>query len=303
MPPASGHNGVLQIDVGLIRPNPRQPRKAFDPAAIEELGVSIKTHGLLQPVVVRREGDGYELILGERRWRAAVAAGIPQLPALVRDIDERQRLESALVENLQRQDLNPVEEARACQLLLDEFGLTHEELARRLGKSRPRISNLLRILTLEPSVLSQVAAGALSFGHAKALCGLSDAAAQRQLADAVLEEGLSVRQTEDRQIRLQAAGDADPATGRKSKKINELRTDPNVRDAEERLRRALGTGVAIRGRVKKGRIEIEFSGLDELQRLFEVLENAARVATPPPPAEVRHMPLPGSGPDSAENIG
>ena len=161
-PPASGRNGILQIDVGLIRPNPRQPRKVFDATALEELGASIKTHGLLQPVVVRRQGDGYELILGERRWRAAVASGIPKLPALVRDLDERQRLESALVENLQRQDLNPVEEAHACQQLVNDFELTHDELARRLGKSRPRISNLLRILTLDASVLSQVEVGALS---------------------------------------------------------------------------------------------------------------------------------------------
>lgn len=278
-PPVAARSVVLELDVGLIRPNPRQPRRSFDDASLAELGQSIKVHGLLQPVVVRREGETFELIVGERRWRAAVMVGIHQIPAVVRDIKESQRLEAALVENLQREDLNPMEDARACRVLIEDLGITHDDLARRLGRSRPNLSNILRILTLDENIQSRIEGGELTLGHAKAIVGLAGAADQRRLADEVVRQGLSVRQTEQRVARLLGA----PAREEKAniQKTKGLMADPNVRDAEDRLQKALGTPVRIRGRARAGRIEIDFRGMEELQRLFEVLERAAHAAAPP----------------------
>ena len=298
--PPTAAPGVLQIDVGLIGPSPQQPRKSFDDGTLEELASSIRAHGLLQPVVVSRDGERYRLIVGERRWRAAVQAGIKQIPAILREVDDRGRLEMALIENLQRQELNPLEEAQAYQLLVDEFHVAHEELARRVGKSRPYVSNLLRLLNLEPSVREQVAAGKLSMGHARALAGLADPAAQKQAAEMVIKRSLSVRETEalvSRLARGDEAGDgAGSGEGRKSRK------DPNVRAAEERLKRAMGTEVRITGGPEKGRIVIEFVNAGELQRLFEMLQRAARSA-PPPPADPRSVSLPGRRTGATEGSG
>jgi ParB family chromosome partitioning protein len=288
-PPAAAP-GVLQIDVGLIGPNPRQPRKSFDEGALEELASSIRAHGLLQPVVVSRDGERYRLIIGERRWRAAVRAGIKTIPAILREADDGERLEMALIENLQRQELNPLEEAQAYQLLVDEFHLAHEDLARRVGKSRSYVSNLLRILNLDEFVRGRVAAGKLSMGHARALAGLPDPALQKQAAETVIKRSLSVRETEAlvaRLVRGDRAGDGEETDGGKRS-----RNDPNVRAAEERLKRAMGTEVRITGGPEKGRIVIEFVNAGELQRLFEMLQRAARSA-PPPPADPRTVSLPG----------
>lgn len=288
--PPTAAPGVLQIDVGLIGPNPQQPRRSFDEGTLKELASSIREHGLLQPVVVSRDGERYRLIVGERRWRAAVQAGLEKIPAILRDVDDRERLELALIENLQRQELNPLEEAQAYQLLVDEFHLAHEELARRVGKSRSYVSNLLRLLNLDQFVREWVAAGKLSMGHARALAGLTDPVAQKQAAETVIKRSLSVRETEAMVARLaradEAAAGEGTAGGRRSRK------DPNVRDAEERLKRAMGTDVRITGGPEKGRIVIEFVNAGELQRLFEMLQRAARSA-PPPPADPRSVSLPG----------
>ena len=194
--PRAGATGVLSLDVGLIHPSPDQPRKDFADEALEELAGSIRSHGLLQPVVVTRDGDGYRLVIGERRWRAATLAGLSKIPAIVREVGERDRMEMALIENLQRQELNPMEEARAFRLLIDEFDLAHDELAKQVGKSRSHLSNLLRLLNLESFVQSAVESGRLSMGHARALVGLSGAGEQRRLATMVMEGGLSVRALE-----------------------------------------------------------------------------------------------------------
>jgi ParB family chromosome partitioning protein len=299
--PRAGAPGVLQLDVGLIRPNPRQPRRSIDDSALKELAGSIRSHGLLQPVVVRRDGEGYCLIIGERRWRAAVEAGVRKIPAIVREAGETQRLEMALVENLQRQALNPLDEARAYQLLIDESGLGHEELARRVGKSRSYVSNLLRILNLDTFVREQIAAGRLSMGHARALAGLVDPDRQRQAARRVVEGSLSVRETEELVALLcrGEAGGGESAAGRQPRK---RRQDPNVRAAEERLREALGTAVAIKGSPEKGRIVIEYVSAAELHRLFETLRRAARSA-PPPPADPRAVVLPGARTVPPESTG
>jgi ParB family chromosome partitioning protein len=287
--PVAGASGVLQIDVGLIHPNPDQPRKSFDPVALEELTGSIRTHGLLQPVVVAREGSGYRLIIGERRWRAAVQAGLKKIPALLRDANEGARLELALIENLQRQELNALEEARAYRMLVDEFDLSHEELSQRLGKSRPHISNMLRILDLDAKVREHLEAGRLSMGHARALAGITDAAAQRALAGKIIARSLSVRDAEALVAAFHRGGQERDAT---ASPAPAPRRDPNVRAAEERLKRALGSEVRILGGARKGRIVIDYVSAGELQRLFEVLERASQAAAPPPAAE-RRIPLPG----------
>jgi ParB family chromosome partitioning protein len=287
-PPAAP--GVLQIDVDLIAPNPQQPRKSFDEGTLDELAASIQAHGVLQPVVLSRDGERYRLIIGERRWRAAMQAGIKKIPAILRDADDRERLEMALIENLQRQELNALEEARAYQLLVDEFQLAHEELARRVGKSRSYVSNLLRLLNLDQFVRELVTTGRLSMGHARALAGLADPAAQKQAAETVVKRSLSVRETEALVSRLARRDGAEDGEGAGER--TKSRKDPNVRAAEEKLKRAMGTEVRITGGPEKGRIVIEFVSARELQRLFEMLQRAARSA-PPPPADPRGVSLPG----------
>jgi ParB family chromosome partitioning protein len=278
--PRAGATGVLSLDVGLIHPSPNQPRKDFADEALEELAGSIRSHGVLQPVVVTRDGDGYRLVIGERRWRAATLAGLSKIPAIVREVGERDRMEMALIENLQRQELNPMEEARAFRLLIDEFNLAHDELAKQVGKSRSHLSNLLRLLNLESFVQSAVESGRLSMGHARALVGLSGAGEQRRLATMVMEGGLSVRALEG----LIAAG----VDG--GKKAPRKRRDPNILAAEDKLKAALGTSVRITGSPRGGRIVIDYVNQAELQRLFELLEKSGRQAPPPPERNVR---LPG----------
>ncbi|MFQ5718134.1 MAG: ParB/RepB/Spo0J family partition protein [Acidobacteriota bacterium] len=299
-PPAGSSVGVQRLDPGLIDPNPEQPRKRFVDEAAVELERSVKLHGVLQPVIVRRSGARYELVVGERRWRAAVAAGLDEIPVVVREMDDRQRVEVALIENVQREDLNPLEEARACQLLVERFALSHDALAKRLGKSRPYISNLLRIMELCKDVRELVGEGRLSAGHAKALAGVADRGEQAKMARQVVERSLTVRQTEAWVARTGGRGSS-PAAHRSGRR--RWQDDPNVKDAQERLKAALGTPVAIRGRPSRGRIEIAFSGAEELQRLFEVLESAARAATPPPAARVHHVPLPGGSVETAKSTG
>ncbi|MFQ5669281.1 MAG: ParB/RepB/Spo0J family partition protein [Acidobacteriota bacterium] len=282
--------GVLQLDPAIIHPSPDQPRKSFDPEQMENLTHSVRAHGLLQPVVVSPDGEGYRLVIGERRWRAAVKAGLARIPAVVREVSARDRLELALVENLQREGLNPVEEARAYNQLVKEFRLSHQALAQRLGKSRAHISNILRILNLTESVQEAIVAGRLSMGHARALAGLADPAAQDRLADRIIRSSLSVRQAEalvararDRKAAPEGKGAARADTGQ----------DPNVRAAEDTLKEALGTEVRIEGSAQRGRITIRYRNGRELNRLFEILKRAVHAA--PPPA-ARDVTQPGHAP-------
>jgi ParB family chromosome partitioning protein len=257
------------VDIDQILANPRQPREHFHDEGLGELARSIQSHGVLQPVVVRRAGSGYQLIAGERRWRAAQRAGLVKMPAIVRDAAEDRVLEMALIENLQRQDLNPVEEARAFWSLVDELGLTQEEISQRVGKPRASISNSLRILKLPESVQNLVRRGVLSAGHAKVLSGLSSAQEQTELAREVQKRGLSVR---DLERLLTRRGRAAGRASRKSRP----RTDPNTTKAEDDLKRALATQVRIERRGKGGSVVIEFYDEEELHRLYSLFMDAAQ---------------------------
>lgn len=290
--PRAGAAGVLQLDIGLIKPSPDQPRKNFDDEALQELADSMKSHGVLQPVVVTKAGDGYSIVVGERRWRAAALAGLSKIPALVRDVNTKDRLEMALIENIQRQRLNPMEEARAYRMLLEAFDLGHEELAGRVGKSRSYVSNLLRLLSLDADVQVAVEAGKLSMGHARALAGLEDRASQRRLAACIVDKGLSVREAEE--LVATAGPDKSDGAAPKAKK----RRDPNIRAAEEKLKQALGAEVRITGNGRRGRIVVDYVNQKELQRLFEMLEKAGKLAPPPPERSLR---LPGRAAGSQES--
>ena len=258
--PGSGRQALVEIPIELIRPNPHQPREAFDEAAIESISASLRRHGMLQPVVVRKLAAGYELIAGERRWRGAQRAGLDRIPAVIRDASPQESLELALIENLQREDLNPIEEANAYRLLTEEMGLTQEEASRRVGKERSTVANYLRLLKLPLQVQALVVDGALSMGHARALLALEEPAAQVGLAAAVVAAGMSVRQTE---ARVRAAG-------RPQARRSAGGRDPDVLAAEQTLTRALGAPVTIRGQ-ERGRLEIRFESLDELNRLYDLL--------------------------------
>ncbi|HEX2443862.1 MAG TPA: ParB/RepB/Spo0J family partition protein [Vicinamibacterales bacterium] len=259
-PPASDR--PLEVDIDRLRPNGFQPRLGFDEARLDELAQSIRTNGVIQPVVVRRlrDGEGYEIIAGERRWRAAQRAGLLRIPVIVRDVPDAKLLEVALIENIQRDDLNPVEEARAYKRLADDFNLTQEAIAEAVGKDRSSVANCLRLLRLPVEVLNDLSAGTLTMGHARALLSLPDAAGQRRAARDVVARGLSVRDTE---LLVKKLG-APPATRR-----TPAQNDANTRAAEERLRFALGTPVRIARKGDGGRIEIEFRSEAELNRVYD----------------------------------
>jgi len=268
IPAAPAVRGAVfrEIPPTSIVPNPRQPRQAFDADALAELVASITEVGVLQPVVVRQTGlSSYELVMGERRWRAAQAAGLDLLPAIVRETPDDALLRDALLENLHREQLNPLEEAAAYQQLLEEFGATHEELARRVGRSRPQISNTIRLLNLPAAVQRRVAAGVLSAGHARALLGLGDSDAQERLATRIVAEGLSVRAVEE----LVSVGDAPPPTRAPRRPRAQ---PPEAAAVASRLSERFDTRVKVEvGRVK-GRITIEFGGSADLQRILNTLE-------------------------------
>ncbi len=252
-----------------IAPNPRQPRQVFDEDALTELVHSIREVGLLQPVVVRRvPGGTYELVMGERRWRAARSAGLQRIPAIVRETADEDLLRDALLENLHRADLNPLEEAAAYQQLLDDFGCTHEELATRIGRSRPQISNTLRLLRLSPSVQRRVAAGVLSAGHARALVAVSDPAAQERLAARVVAEGLSVRSLEEAvALGVETPDSAPRAVSRRGTVVA-----PHLADLAARLSDRFETRVRVDLGQRKGRITVEFASLDDLHRVVALLD-------------------------------
>jgi ParB family chromosome partitioning protein len=259
---------LREIDIDRILPNSHQPRKNFDEAGLNELADSIREHGLVQPIVVRVLDDGFfQLIAGERRWRAAQRAGLLRLPAVIREAGEHAALEIALIENLQREDLNPIEEAQAYDRLIVDFGMTQEEVARRVGKNRTTIANMLRLLRLPPEVQQWLRENRLSTGHAKALLSLSDLDAILETARKIIQGNYSVRQTEILVARQAKAAVDD--SGNASTVI-----DPNVRAAIHALEQALGTKVTVQEHEGKGRIEIHFFSFEEMNRLYEGLLRA-----------------------------
>lgn len=268
-----------ELDIGSIRPNPRQPRTAFDEDAQAELVHSIKEIGVLQPVVVRRiptdqlvdaAGKRYELIMGERRWRASQEAGQATIPAIIKETSDDDLLRDALLENLHRSQLNSLEEAAAYQQLLDDFGCSHEELATRIGRSRPQISNTLRLLRLPPLVQRRVAAGVLSAGHARALLGLSDAAAMERMAQRIVAEGLSVRTVEE----LVALGEGNDDPGSRAHRSHRPRAGnrhPQLDDFAAGLADQLETRVNIALGQRKGKITVEFASVEDLKRILSLM--------------------------------
>ncbi len=251
-----------EIDINLISPNPKQPRTVFDEAALKELMVSIKEVGILQPPVVREVSGGrYELIMGERRYRAAKAVGLKTIPVIIRQTPDNELLREALIENIHRSQLNPLEEGAAYAQLLSDFNCTHEELATKLGRSRPHLSNTMRLLSLPPTVQNRVALGIISAGHARALLGLTDAAEIEKLANRIVAENLSVRSVEE----IIATG----GSGKKSTKGKTRKGNPELNEIAEKLGDYLDTRVKIEGTASKGKIVIEYSGGEDLQRIIK----------------------------------
>ena len=254
-----------EIDINLISPNPRQPRKHFDQVALDELIASIKEIGILQPPVVRMRTNGrYELIMGERRYRAAKAAGLKTIPVIIRQTADNELLREALIENIHRSELNALEEAAAYSQLLNDFACTHDELAQKLGRSRPQISNTIRLMNLPASVQNKVASGALSAGHARALLGLNDSYMIEELAKRIIAEGLSVRAVEEI---------ISKNTPKSKKKLTTITSSiVEFNELAERMGDALDTRVTIQGSVKKGAIVIEFAGGEDLKRITKAIE-------------------------------
>lgn len=259
----------VEVPVTAITANSRQPRRTFDEDALDELADSIREVGLLQPVVVRSVGAGrYELIMGERRWRASERAGLTEIAAIVRDTPDTDMLRDALIENLHRQQLDPLEEAAAYQQLLDDFGATHEQLAQKIGRSRPHISNTLRLLNLPPAVQKRVAAGVLSAGHARALLGLGSTEAQERLATRIVAEGLSVRAVEE--IVSVGAADEKPAP-RSPRGSGKAPVAPGLNHLADRLSDIFETRVKVELGRHKGKIVVEFASLDDLERIVNAM--------------------------------
>jgi ParB family transcriptional regulator, chromosome partitioning protein len=269
---APGRSGLQTLRVAAITPNPQQPREHFDEEALRELADSITEVGILQPILVRpaAEEDRYEIVAGERRFRAAQLAGLDEVPAIIRHTEDSQLLTEALVENIHRADLNPIEEAAAYQQLLDDFGMTHEDLAKRLGKSRSAISNALRLLALPEGLMRMVADGALSAGHARALLALDSAAQQEKTGSRVVAEGLSVRATEELVRRLLAGGDRDIALANLAKAAKARHRSPYL-GLQRRLSDTLNTTVQIKGTARRGRVVIDYAGSADLERLLGIL--------------------------------
>ncbi|MDX1659003.1 MAG: ParB/RepB/Spo0J family partition protein [Nitriliruptorales bacterium] len=291
IPPGERGTAQLQdIPLSAISPNPRQPRGVFDEEELEGLATSIRDIGLLQPIVVRPlEDERYELVAGERRLRAAKMAGLTTIPAVVRETDDEALLKEALVENIHRVQLNPLEEAAAYSQLLDDFGFTQEELADRLGKSRPTISNSLRLLSLPPAVQRKVAAGVLTAGHAKALLALDERSQQERFAERIVNEGLSVRATEE-MVRLQLLDSPEPSSGseaggsggggastaRRQGRI----TAPGLVDLQRDLSDALQARVKISMGARTGKLQIQFGSVDDLERIVGVIARGLQTDIP-----------------------
>jgi len=256
-------SGLEEVAVDRIDPNPFQPRRAFLPEKLKELADSIRASGVVQPVLLRRSGERYQLIAGERRWRAARQAGLTVIPALLREIGDRDALELALTENLLREDLNPLEAAQGYAALQQKHGLSHEEIAERLGLDRSTVTNTLRLLRLPPEVQRMIEERAISAGHARALLGLESEAAQLRLAQLIVKQGLSVRQAENL-VALRGS-----KSSKKNEGVDAPKLDPNVRAAVLEMERALGTRVKVQGDEKRGKIEISYYSPEDLNRIYE----------------------------------
>ena len=257
---------LVDVPIDQIEVNPYQPRKVFDFTALDELAASIKASGVIQPIIVRRMGGSYQLIAGERRWRAARQAGLDRIPAIVREATDAQSIELALVENLLREDLNPIEAAQAYQKLLAEFSWTQEELAQRIGKDRTSIANCLRLLRLPEEIQADLRSGRLTMGHARALLALSTVSEQLKLRDEILAHDWSVRATEDSIRAMESLGEVRVPAPRKGR-----RRSVELAALEEALQRGLMTRVRIIGSERKGKIEVSYATPDELERLAEIL--------------------------------
>jgi ParB family chromosome partitioning protein len=255
----------IEVGVDQIEPNPNQPRKAFESSSLDELAASIRTSGIIQPIVIRPSSNGYQLIAGERRWRAARQAGLERIPAIVREASDAESLELALVENLLREDLNPMEEAEAYRQLLDQFEWTQEQLGQRIGRDRTSIANALRLLRLPDEIQADLRGGRLTMGHARALLALPTAADQLKLRDEILAHDWSVRATEE-SVRA-----VEPATTGQRTSRRRRGHPPELAALEQSLQRALMTRVTIIGTARRGKIEITFANAEELERLAELL--------------------------------
>ncbi|MCB1023326.1 MAG: ParB/RepB/Spo0J family partition protein [Acidobacteria bacterium] len=267
-PEKHSNSNFLELDIDLVQPNTEQPRKSFPEKELEELTQSIRANGIVQPIVVRRQGKQYQIVAGERRWRAAQRAGLAKVPAVIREVTDEKLLELALIENIQRQELNPIEEALAYKKLIDTLGLTQETVASQVGKTRTFITNYLRLLRLPKKITSYVEDGTLSVGHARALLALEDKNSQLELAARIIKSSLSVRQTESA---VKKFGAESPRNSEKKNKI--APKDPNIAKAETKLRRVYGTQVKIVPGAKgeNGRIELEYYGEADLDRIYKLL--------------------------------
>jgi len=259
-PEAEGRKALRTCGIEEIHPNPFQPRKTFLDEPLQELVDSIREKGILQPLLVRRKGDGYELIAGERRWRAAQKAGVKEVPILVRDVSDSEMLEDSLIENIQRENLNPIEEAEAYKRLMEQFHLTQEEVSQKVGKDRTTVANTVRLLKLPPEIKLSLAEGKITMGHARAFLSLDGPDKQKLLLKRLLTGGLSVRQTESLVRRLRTRGSPAPR-----------KTDAEWSVLIDELQRSLGTKIRIVGKRKRGKIEIDFYSSEELDRIVEFL--------------------------------
>ncbi len=256
---------AIEISVDRLSPNPFQPRRSFTEEGLEQLAESIRHHGILQPIVVRPSGDGYQLIAGERRWRAAQIAGLQRIPAVVRELDDPSMVQVALIENLQREDLNPIEEASAYRRLMDEFNMTQEQLSSTIGRSRPAIANAVRLLNLPTEIQRAVEERKLSEGHARCLLAISDQGDQLKVAAEIIANGLNVRQAEE------LVKGTTRNVSRETIRKRASEEDPDAVRLTQRLGERLGTRVKLSGSVRKGKLEIEYYSVEDLDRILEII--------------------------------
>ena len=254
-------NEPKEVEIGLIDRNPDQPRKIFDDEALAELAESIKNYGVIQPIIVKQVGDRYVIIAGERRWRASRLAGLKTIPCVVKDYTEQEVSEIAIIENLQREDLNPIESAKAIKSLIQQYNLTQDDVADKIGKSRPAVANTLRLLLLPESIIALVESNKLTAGHARALLGIDDAVKQKQIAVQIIEQGLTVRDVENIIKHL----------NKPKQEVVKKEKSLELKDFEERIKRVFSTKVSIKGNESKGKIVIDYYSKDDLDRIYDIL--------------------------------
>ena len=269
---ADNSRGVLSVPISDVKPNPNQPRKTFDPESLDEIAASIKEHGIIQPVIVERDGeDGFVIVAGERRWRAAELAGLTKLPVIIRNMSSQERLEVSIIENVQRSDLDPLEEAAAYKRLAEEFGLSQEEISGRVGKNRSTLANSMRLLKLPPEMQEALKSQKLSAGHARAILSLSQAAGQNALFKEIMDKSLSVREAEKRAEQLKGQAPAGNVTFKMQK--HTIRNS-ELGGLEQKFIEALGTKVVLDGSINSGTIKIDYFSMDDLDRIYEIVSGA-----------------------------